>query len=110
MRVYIPVSTLDRIPPGAEVALVLPDRFSVVRMTLATPGADAESLPSGLAANQNYRGIKMPVFYCSKMELPASAGSPLFGTSGEAKIFGERHSVAGRCAISLMNLLKAHLW
>jgi multidrug efflux pump subunit AcrA (membrane-fusion protein) len=110
VRVYIPVSTLDRIPPGAEVALALPDRFSVVRMTLATPGADAESLPAGLATSQNYKGIKMPVFYCSRMVLPPSAGNPLFGISGQAKIFGNRHSIAGRCAISLMNLLRAHLW
>jgi putative peptide zinc metalloprotease protein len=110
VRVYIPVSTLDRIPPGAEVALALPDRFSVVRMTLATPGADAESLPAGLVTSQNYKGIKMPVFYCSRMVLPASAGNPLFGISGQAKIFGNRHSIAGRCAISLMNLLRAHLW
>ena len=110
VRVYIPVSTLDRIPPGAEVALILPDKFSVVRMTLAAPAADAESLPPGLVPSQNYKGIKMPVFYCSRMVLPASAGEPLFGVSGEAKIFGKRHSIAGRFAITLMNLLKAHVW
>jgi putative peptide zinc metalloprotease protein len=110
VRVYIPVSTLDRIPPGAEIALALPDRFSVVRMTLAAPGADAESLPPGLVSSQNYKGIKMPVFYCSRMVLPASAGNPLFGISGEAKIFGKRHSIAGRFAIACVNLLKAHVW
>lgn len=110
VRVYIPVSTLDRIPPGAEVALVLPDRFSPVRMTLAAPGGNAEALPPGLVSSQNYKGIKMPVFYCSRMVLPAAAGNPPFGISGEAKIFGKRHSIAGRVAILLMNLLKAHVW
>ena len=110
VRVYIPVSTLDRIPANAEVALALPDRFSMVRMTLAAPGADALSLPPGLVPSQNYKGIKMPVFYCSRMALPASAGDPLFGTSGEAKIFGKRHSIAGRLAIAFIDLLKAHLW
>jgi putative peptide zinc metalloprotease protein len=110
VRVYIPVSTLDRIPPGAEVALILPDKFSVVRMTLTAPAADAENLPPGLVPSQNYKGIKMPVFYCSRMVLPASAGETLFGISGEAKIFGKRHSIAGRFAISVMNLLKAHVW
>jgi multidrug efflux pump subunit AcrA (membrane-fusion protein) len=110
VRVFVSVSALDRIPPGSEVALALPDRFSVVRMTLAAPGADAESLPPGLVLSQNYKGIKMPVFYCSRMVLPASAGNPLFGISGEAKIFGKRHSIAGRFAIVCMNLLKAHVW
>ncbi len=110
VRVFIPVSTLDRIPPGAEVALSLPDRFSLVRMTLAAPGADAESLPPGLVPSQNYKGIKMPVFYCSRMTLPASAGNPLFGISGEAKIFGARRSIVGRFMISIYNLAKAHVW
>ena len=45
VRVYIPVSTLDRIPPGADVALALPGRFSRLRMTLTVPGSDAVSLP-----------------------------------------------------------------
>ncbi|MGD0730168.1 MAG: HlyD family efflux transporter periplasmic adaptor subunit [Terracidiphilus sp.] len=110
VRVYIPVSTLDRIPPGAEVALALPGRFSVVRMKLAAPAGDALSLPPGLVPSQDYKGIKMPVFYCSRMMVPASAGNPRFGISGEAKIFGERRSIAGHFATSVYNLVKAHLW
>ena len=110
VRVYISSSTLDRIPVNAEVALALPDRFSMVRMTLAAPGADAVGLPPGLVQSQNYIGIKMPVFYCSRMALPASAGEPLLGTSGEAKIFGKRHSIAGRLAIAILDLVKAHIW
>lgn len=110
VRVYIPVSTLDRIPPDADVALALPDRFSVVQMTLAAPGSDAVSLPPGLVQSQEYKGIKMPVFYCSRMTLPLSAGNPPFGIAGAAKIFGKRRSLMERCATSLYNLAKAHLW
>jgi putative peptide zinc metalloprotease protein len=110
VRVYIPVSTLDRIPANAEVALALPDKFSVVRMRLAAPAADAENLPAGLVASQDYKGIKMPVFYCSRMALPAAAGELLPGTSGKAKIFGKRRSIAGRFATAAVNLLKAHVW
>jgi biotin carboxyl carrier protein len=110
VRVYIPVSTLDRIPPAAEVALALPGTFSVVRMKLAAPGGDAVSLPPGVVLSQDYKGIKMPVFYCSRMTLPDSAGNPRFGVSGEAKIFGERRSIAGRFVTSAFNLVKAHLW
>jgi len=110
VRVYLPVSTLDRIPPGAEVALALPGKFSVVRMTLPAPGSDAVSLPPGLIPSQEYKGIKMPVFYCSRMTLPPSAGNPPFGVAGEAKIFGARRSMMERCVTSLYNLAKAHLW
>ena len=110
VRVYVPVSTLDRIPPGAEVALALPGSFSIVRMPLAPPGGDAVSLPQGLVHSQEYKGVKMPVFYCSRMTLPASAGNPPFGSSGEAKIFGKRRSLLQRFAASVYNLAKAHLW
>jgi len=110
VRVYIPVSALDRIRPGSEVALSLPDRFSILRMPLAPFGGDAEALPAGLIPKQKYEGIRLPVFYCSRMTLPASAGSTLFGVSGQALIFGERRSLAARGFTVLANLTKAHIW
>jgi putative peptide zinc metalloprotease protein len=110
VRVYIPVSALERIHPGAEAALRLPDRFSIVRVALPPLGGDAVTLPPGLVASQDYKGIKLPVFYSARMTLPASAGEPLFGVSGQAKIFGERRSFAERLASTVINLIKAHVW
>ncbi len=110
VRVYIPVSALDRIKSGSEVALALPDRFTIIRLPLAPFGGDAEILPEGLIPRQNYQGIKLPVFYCSRMTLPASVGNALFGASGQAKVFGERRSLAARGITILANLTKAHVW
>jgi putative peptide zinc metalloprotease protein len=110
VRVYIPVSALDRITPDSEVALALPDRFSILRIPMAPFGSDAEALPAGLIPKQKYQGIKLPVFYCSRMALPASARNALFGVSGPAKIFGERRSLAARGYTILANLAKAHVW
>ncbi|MGA3035431.1 MAG: HlyD family efflux transporter periplasmic adaptor subunit [Terracidiphilus sp.] len=110
VRVYVPVTELDRIPANSEVALALPGSFSIVRMALATPGGEAVSLPQGLVRSQEYKGIKMPVFYSSRMTLPASAGNPPFGIGGEANIFGKRRSLIERFATSAYNLAKAHLW
>jgi putative peptide zinc metalloprotease protein len=110
VRIYIPVSALDRIRAGAEVALALPDSFSIVRMPLGSFGSDAVTLPAGLIASQEYQGITLPVFYCARMALPAAAGDPLYGVSGHAKIFGQRRSVAGRFLTMIVNLLKAHVW
>jgi putative peptide zinc metalloprotease protein len=110
VRIFIPASELDRIPSDAEVALAFPGKFSVFRMALAPPGGDAVALPQGLIARQEYKGIKMPLYYCSRMPLPASAGNPLFGTSGQAKIFGVRRSFAERTLTVVFNLVKAHVW
>lgn len=109
-RVYIPSTALDRIAPNAEVALVLPGQFSVIRLKLAAPDGNAVPLPEGLVATQAYKGIRLATFYCSRMELPAANGNPMFGVSGEAKIFGERRSLAGRILTSAFNLVKAHVW
>jgi len=110
VRVFIPVSGLDRIPADAEVALALPGSFSIVRMKLGPTGSDALALPPGLVASQDYKGIKLPVFYSSRMTLPASAGYPLLGSSGQAKIFGARRSLVERMLTVVLNLIKAHVW
>jgi putative peptide zinc metalloprotease protein len=110
VRVYIAVSALDRIASNSEVALALPDRFSILRLPLAPFGSDAEALPAGLIPKQKYQGIKLPVFYCSRIALPASAGNGFFGVSGQAKIFSKRRSLAARGYTILANLTKAHVW
>jgi len=110
VRLYIPAAAFQRISTGAQVALELPGCFSPVRLTLAQPGGDAVELPQGLVASQSYQGVKLPVFYCARMVLPASGGSPKFGTAGRAKIFGARRSVAGRLFTIVADLVKAHFW
>jgi hypothetical protein len=110
VRIYIPAAALQRIPQGAEAALVLPDHFSAVRLTLAPAAGDPVNLPPGLIPKQNYKGIKLPVYYSVRMVLPASAGTPLYGVGGPAKIFGVRRSLAGRLVTVLTSFIKAHVW
>ncbi len=110
VRVYIPAAALDRIPPGAEVALILPGEFAVIRMKLAPPGGEAFALPAGLVDAEKYKGTQTPLYYSSLMPLPASAGDPSLGIAGEVKILGRRHSVAARMIRLLSDLAGTHLW
>ena len=110
VRVYIPTAALQRIPMDAEVALEFPGRFSPVRLALAPPGGDAQNLPLGLLPAQEYQGIKLPVFYTSRMALPAFAGSPRFGVAGRAIIFGVRRSLAARALTKISAVVRAHIW
>jgi biotin carboxyl carrier protein len=110
VRVYIPVSALQRIHTGAEVALALPDSFSIIRVPLAPLGGEAMTLPQGLIANQDYKGVKLPVFYSARMTLPASDFHPMLGVCGQAKIFGERRSLAARVFTVVLNTVKEHIW
>jgi putative peptide zinc metalloprotease protein len=110
VRIYIPGTSLQRVPAGATVALELPGRFSTIHMILAQPGGEEVSLPQGLVATQNYKGVKLPVFYSARVVLPPSAGAPRFGIGGPAKIFGIRRSLAGRIFVIASNLTRAHIW
>jgi putative peptide zinc metalloprotease protein len=110
LRVYVPASALRRIPSAAEMAIAIPGQFSPLHLTLPRPGGDPVTLPAGIIARQDYKGVKLPDFYAARVVLPQSAGVIPFGASGDAKIFGERRSIAARGFSILVNLVKAHLW
>ena len=110
VRIYIPVSELDRIPIQADVALALPDSFSILRMKLAPMDSAAVSLPAGLIPHQDYRGVELPTFYSARMTLPASAGSLPLGAGGRAQIFGGRRSLFEHFIAIVLNLFHGHVW
>jgi biotin carboxyl carrier protein len=110
VRVFIPASALSRIPPNSEVALALPGRFSLLRLNLPQPTGEPSLLPVGLLAAEKYQGIKLPVFYNSRIPWPATGGDARYGLSGKAVIFGVRRSLGGRIATAFANLAKAHIW
>jgi putative peptide zinc metalloprotease protein len=109
-RVYIPAAALNRIAQDAEVALALPGDLSVVRMRLAEPSGEAFQLPPGVVSAEKYKGTQAPLFYCARMTLPPSAGSPPLGVAGQAKIFGRRRSLADRLIRVVSDLAHAHAW
>jgi putative peptide zinc metalloprotease protein len=110
VRVFVPVSALDRVPEGAQVALLPPGRFSVIRLKLAPIEGDAVNLPAGLGSRQEYQGIQLPTYYCARMPLPAADNDLPLGTSGMAKIFGARRSLFERTMSVFFNLVRSHVW
>jgi len=93
IRVYVPASGLDRIP-RAQLGLALPGRFSILRMTLAPLGGGPVTLPDGLIARQDYKGIELPVFYSTRRSCQLRRiicpsgfpGTPRFSASVEASL------------------------
>jgi putative peptide zinc metalloprotease protein len=109
VRIFVPVSALDRIPAGAEVAIIPPGRFYPIRMTLPPLDGETVNLPPGLVARQDYKGLELPAFYSTRMQLPASENI-LLGTAGPARIFGARRSLFRRFVTITLNLVRAHVW
>jgi multidrug efflux pump subunit AcrA (membrane-fusion protein) len=110
VRIFVPAPALPRIPPSAEVEIEPPGRFSMLHMWMGRPGGDPVQLPPGLIARQDYKGVKLPVFYAARVTLPPSAGEIPIGASGNAKIFGDRHSLASRLVRIVSNSFGAHFW
>jgi putative peptide zinc metalloprotease protein len=110
VRVFIPAGEMNRIQAGDEVAVAPPGRFSIVRMRLTTLEGEAVTLPAGLIAHQDYKGIELPTFYCARMALPAEGARLALGTAGVAKIFGARRSVAARIGEVVVDVVRAHVW
>jgi putative peptide zinc metalloprotease protein len=109
VRIFVPVSALERVAAAAEVAIIPPGHFSPFRMKLAPLEGEAVSLPQGLVAKQDYKGIELPAFYSARMQLPPADNLPL-GTAGTARIFGARRSLFGRLVTITLNLVRAHVW
>jgi len=110
LRLYIPAGEMNRVHPGDEVAIVPPGDFSVMRTRLTSLEGESATLPQGLIAHQDYKGIVLPTFYCARVKIAsANTGLPL-GTAGPAKIFGSRRSLAARILEVVVDLVRAHVW
>lgn len=109
-RIFIPASALARIPRNAEIAFAPPGRFSILRLRLPPLEGEAVTLPAGLQAAQDYKGIKPATFFYTRLLLPGEESDLPIGMSGQAKIFGVRRSFFHRVVTVVSNLVRAHVW
>ncbi len=109
-RLFVPVSEMDHVRPGDTVSLQLPSHFSEIHGRLGTMEGSALPLPPGLIAEQDFKGMVLPTFYTTRMQLGVMGSSIQPGMSGEAKIFGRRRSLAARILTMFGNVLRTHFW
>ena len=109
-RLFVPVTEMDYIRAGDPVSLQLPSQFMEIHGRLGPMEGSAMPLPAGILAQQAYKGIALPAFYTTRIPLEEQVGQIRPGTSGEAKIFGRRHSLAYRLASIFANVLRTHFW
>ncbi len=109
-RLFVPASALDRVRAGAAVSLAPVGSFSVIRSRLPAVEGEATTLPAGLVAHQDFRGVVLPSFYCARVPLPAMQSPLPLGSSGEAILFGRRRSLFDRAVRVTLDLLRAHVW
>lgn len=109
-RLFVPASEMEHVRVGDQVSLRLPSEFSTVHGRMGTMESGAVSLPAGLITDQDYKGLALPSFYTTRMDLDAATEGIGPGMSGPAKIFGERRSIVSRLLILLGNQFHTHFW
>jgi hypothetical protein len=110
LRLYIPAGEMNRIQPGDEVSIAPPGHFSVIRTRLIWPEGESATLPVGLVAHQDYKGIVLPTFYCARLKMERGGSRLPLGTGGPAKVFASRRSLAARISELAVDLFRAHVW
>jgi putative peptide zinc metalloprotease protein len=109
-RVYIMVSSLDRIAPASHVLLLPPGGFRTRTLPLAGIDSSPLPLPQDLIARSQYKGIEVPTFYTSRIPLSESDSELPLGSAGHAKVLGQYHSIFYRGARAFLELFGRHVW
>ena len=110
IRIFVPGPELNRVHPGDLVAIDTQAAFHPVRLRLAPMDGEAFALPEGILHSQQYKGIELPTFYASRIQLDSSVADLRPGMVGRAKIFDRRRSIMERMFVSVHNLIRSHVW
>lgn len=110
IRIFVPVSALDRVQAGDLVACDIKSSFRHLKLRLTALDGAAVSLPEGILASQQYIGIQMPTFYEARITADSVAENLRPGTTGRAIIFGRRRSLLERVYDSLRDLARSYVW
>jgi putative peptide zinc metalloprotease protein len=110
IRIFVPVSALDRVQAGDLVACDTKAAFRHLQLLLTALDGEAVPLPEGILPAQQYIGIQMPTFYEARIESDGADADLKPGTTGRAIIFGRRRSVLERVYGSLRDLARSYVW
>ena len=110
IRIFVPVSALDRVRSGDLVACDIKWAFHHLKLRLTALDGAAVPLPEGILTAQQYIGIQMPTFYEARIIADGAAADLRPGTTGRAIIFGRSRSVLERVYDSLRDLARSYVW
>lgn len=110
IRVFVPVSALNRVQAGDLVACDIKSAFHHLKLRLTALNGAAVPLPDGILPAQQYIGIQLPTFYEARIVADSAAAGLRPGITGRAIIFGRRRSVLQRVYDSLRDLARSYVW
>lgn len=110
IRVFVPVSALDRVQIGDLVACDIKSAFRHVNLRLTALDDAAVPLPEGILPSQQYIGIQMPTFYEARITFGGASADLRPGAAGRAIIFGRKRSGLQRVYDSLRDLARSYVW
>jgi putative peptide zinc metalloprotease protein len=108
-RLYVPQYEMRDVSMSAPVSLLFQSFWKPVAGSVKAISSAPAELPSGLAADTRYRGLKPPAFYVVDIQVP-NPGQLRIGMSGEAKLFVRRESLLRKGWETLRDFVASRAW
>jgi multidrug efflux pump subunit AcrA (membrane-fusion protein) len=109
-RGFVPELALREIHPGSPADLLLDDGSRIRGMRVASLAAASSNLEPGLIESESYKGMQGAQFYPLTILVPNTSGRLRQGTSGTAKIYVRRRSLAGLAAEAIYDFVCRKIW
>jgi len=109
-RGFVPELALREIHPDSPADLLLDDGSRIMGLRVASLAGASSNLEPGLIERESYKGMQGAQFYPVTILVPNTSGRLRQGTSGTAKIYVRRRSLAGLVAEAIYDFVCRKIW
>ena len=110
VRIFVPEYSLQWVRPGSRALVKLDGRFGAMPAQLASLAPASTDLDPGLEEMEDYEGIRPPHYYVATVLIPNDDRLLKEGMSATAKIYSDRHSIAGFAWRAAREFLARKIW
>jgi putative peptide zinc metalloprotease protein len=109
-RVYVSETELNKLRQINGAALLTESMWRPMRGDLVAISPAAREVAQGLMASSEYSGLRAPTYFTVDFMIRGGGAELLYGTTGTAKIYGERRSLASTFLKPAFEALARRIW
>jgi len=109
-RIYVPEAYLPKIHVGASAVLHPSTEWGGIAGKIQSIAPDPQAMEGGVTAKTSYEGTRSASFYVATVLIENPSGMLKVGSTGTAKIFGERRSLVGSAVKIAREFLQRKIW
>jgi putative peptide zinc metalloprotease protein len=109
-RIYVPEYSLQWVRLDSRALVKLDGRFGAIPARLLSLAPASTDLEPGLVEMADYEGIRPPHYYVATVVIPNDDRLLKEGMSATAKVYSDRHSIAGLVWRASREFLARKIW